>query len=284
MPRIALGLEYDGSAFAGWQAQLHAPSIQSSVQSALSYVANHPVNIICAGRTDAGVHATMQVVHFDTPAVRSERAWVRGVSTNMPDSISVLWTREVNEDFHARYSALARSYRYVILNRTPRPALLRERVCWLREPLDAERMHLAAQALVGEHDFSSLRAAECQSKSPIRRLYRIAVTRVHEYVVINVTANAFLHHMVRNIAGVLLAVGCGDQPVEWPAAVLRLRDRAQAGITAPASGLYLFGVHYPALFSLPSTAGATAWPPGPVLTEAESRAAVPAERPVFNRP
>lgn len=265
MPRIALGFEYDGSPFAGWQAQEHASGIQTAVESALSFVANDAVKVICAGRTDAGVHATMQVVHFDSAVARSERAWVMGANTNLPDSISALWAREVGEDFHARYEALARSYRYVILNRTPRPALLGQRVCWVREALDARIMHDAAQALVGHHDFSSFRAAECQSASPIRKLQRIQVTRCNEFVVLDVTANAFLHHMVRNIAGVLIAVGRGRQPPDWPATLLRIRDRAQGGVTAPAAGLYLFGVTYPERFGLPSGANCSMWPPGPVL-------------------
>lgn len=263
--RIVLGLEYDGSAFAGWQAQTHAHGIQTAVEAALSFVADHPVSIICAGRTDAGVHACVQVVHFDTEAVRSERAWVRGANTNLPTTVSALWAREITGDFHARFGALSRSYRYVILNRGPRPSLLHNRVCWVREPLDAQRMHLAAQYLVGQHDFSSFRAAECQSPTPVRRLQRIQVTRVNEYVVIDVTANAFLHHMVRNIAGVLIAVGRGLQDVTWPATLLQVRDRAQGGVTAPAAGLYLFGVSYPAIYAVPSAPNCSIWPPGPVL-------------------
>lgn len=265
MPRIALGLEYDGSSFCGWQAQAHATGIQSAVESALSFVANAPVTVTCAGRTDAGVHAIMQVVHFDTDVQRTERGWVMGANTNLPESISAVWAREVAGDFHARYAALARSYRYVILNRTPRPALLRERVCWVREPLDATLMHEAAQALVGEHDFSSFRAAECQSSTPVRRLQRIQVTRCNEYVVLDVTANAFLHHMVRNIAGVLLSVGRGRQPADWPATLLQVRDRAQGGVTAPACGLYLFGVSYSPQFAIPGAPSCSAWPPGPLL-------------------
>lgn len=267
MPRIALGLEYDGSAFAGWQAQTHAHGIQTAVEAAISMVADGPTAVVCAGRTDAGVHACMQVIHFDTSVARDERAWVMGANANLPDSISVLWAREVEQDFHARYAALSRSYRYVILNRKPRPSLLRERICWVREPLDAKRMHTAAQCLVGEHDFTSFRAAECQSPTPIRKLRSIEVTRVNEYVVIDVAANAFLHHMVRNIAGVLVAVGRGRQDVDWPAAVLQVRDRRQGGVTAPAGGLYLFGVSYPVHFAVPSRAACSVWPPGPVLLE-----------------
>ena len=263
MPRIALGLEYDGSQHSGWQAQTHASSIQSALESALSSVANHPVAVTAAGRTDSGVHASMQVVHFDTQADRSERGWVMGANTNLNDAISVLWAREVPDDFSARFDAMARSYRYVVLNRVPRPALLRERVSWIREPLDADLMHAAAQHLVGEHDFSSFRAAECQSPTPIRRLYRIGVTRHHEYVVIDVTANAFLHHMVRNIAGVLIDVGRGKQSTTWPITVLQARDRREGGVTASASGLYLFGVMYPEWLNLPTLPRSSAWPPGP---------------------
>lgn len=265
MPRIALGLEYDGSPYSGWQAQAQARGLQTAVEAALSFVADHPVNALAAGRTDAGVHATMQVVHFDSTAARSERGWVMGANTNLPEHISALWAREVPDDFNARYSALARSYRYVILNRLARPGLLRERVAWVRETLDAVRMHEAAQSLIGEHDFSSFRAAECQSPTPMRRMMRIVVTRCEEYVTIDVTANAFLHHMVRNIAGVLIAVGRGQAPLDWPLQVLNARDRTAGGITAPASGLYLFGVYYPDELALPSRERHTAWPPGPIL-------------------
>ena len=252
MPRIALGLEYDGSGFSGWQSQAHARGIQSSVEAALSFVADHPIEVVAAGRTDAGVHARMQVVHFDAQPARNERAWVMGANTQLPPEVSALWAREVPDGFHARYSAMARSYRYVILNRVPRPALGRHRVCWIREALDAERMHRAAQVLVGEHDFSSFRAAECQSRTPMRRLYSITVTRQKETVTIQVTANAFLHHMVRNIAGVLIAVGRGEQAIDWPHEVLHARDRKQGGITAPAQGLYLAGVKYAEGLQLPS--------------------------------
>lgn len=265
MPRIALGLEYDGSPYSGWQAQVHARGLQTAVEAALSFVADHPVSAVAAGRTDAGVHATMQVVHFDTNATRTERGWVMGANTNLPEHLSALWAREVPDDFNARYSALARSYRYVILNRFARPALLRQRVAWVRETLDAARMHEGAQHLIGEHDFSSYRAAECQSPTPMRRMQRIVVTRHQEYVVIDVTANAFLHHMVRNIAGVLIAVGRGQQATDWPLRVLKARNRSEAGVTAPAAGLYLFGVYYPGELGLPSRECHSAWPPGPAL-------------------
>lgn len=252
MPRIALGIEYDGSAFSGWQTQLHAIGVQAVVEAALSKVADHPVAVVAAGRTDAGVHAAMQVVHFDTSAVRNERAWTLGANSNLPKQISVLWAREVSEAFHARYGALARSYRYLILNRIPRPALAFDRVCWVRDALDAQRMQSAADLLVGEHDFSSFRAAECQARSPIRRLHGIKVERRGELLTVDVTANAFLHHMVRNIAGVLIAVGCGDRPVQWVADILAARDRKQGGVTAVPQGLYLVGVRYAAALQLPS--------------------------------
>lgn len=252
--RIALGLEYDGSAFSGWQSQAHARGVQSAVEAALSEVADHPVEVVAAGRTDAGVHAAMQVVHFDTTSVRSERGWVLGANTNLPPQVSALWARPVSDAFHARYSALARRYRYVILNRMPRPALAAHRVCWVRDPLDAQRMQAAAQHLIGEHDFSSFRAAECQSRTPMRQMHEIKVTRRGELVILDVLANAFLHHMVRNIAGVLIAVGTGEQPEEWVARVLAARDRTKGGVTAPAAGLYLAGVRYSPSLGLPSEA------------------------------
>lgn len=252
MPRIALGIEYDGSSFAGWQSQVDAHGIQTVVEEGLSVVADHKVDVVAAGRTDAGVHAAMQVIHFDTPADRTERSWMLGAVSNMPKQVSVLWAREVPEGFHARFSALARRYRYVILNRTPRPALNADRAAWVREPLDEKRMHAAAQHLVGEHDFSSFRASQCQSRSPIRKLYEISVSRHGELVILTVFANAFLHHMVRNIAGVLIAVGTGEQPADWPAQVLEYKDRKLGGVTAVPNGLYLAGIRYAAALKLPS--------------------------------
>lgn len=252
MSRIALGLEYDGAAFSGWQSQVHARGVQSVVEAALSEVADHPVEVTAAGRTDAGVHAAMQVVHFDTTAVRTERGWIRGATSNLPAQVSVLWAREVPDSFHARYSALARRYRYLILNRAARPALAAERVCWVRELLDAQRMQAAGQHLVGEHDFSSFRAAECQSRTPMRNMYEISVERRGQLVVLTVYANAFLHHMVRNIAGVLIAIGTGERPTDWAAEVLAVRDRTKGGVTAVASGLYLAGIRYAPALGLPS--------------------------------
>ncbi len=250
--RIALGLEYDGSAFRGWQSQAQAVGIQSLVEAALADVADHPVEVMAAGRTDAGVHALMQVVHFDTTATRSERAWVLGATSNLPKQVTVLWARAVSDAFHARYSAQARSYRYYILNRPLRPAIGAEFVSWVREPLNEVAMHRAAQSLLGEHDFTSFRAAQCQSRTPMRRVYEVEVRRFGAVLEVAITANAFLHHMVRNIAGVLIAIGTGERPVNWAREVLEARDRTVGGITAPPGGLYLTGVRYAAGLELPS--------------------------------
>ncbi|MGD8310720.1 MAG: tRNA pseudouridine(38-40) synthase TruA [Chromatiales bacterium] len=249
--RFALGVEYDGARFHGWQMQEDVPTVQACVEDALSRVADHPVAVQCAGRTDAGVHATGQVVHFDTSAVRDARAWVLGGNVNLPDDVSISWARPVPERFHARYSAIARSYRYVILNRTARSALLGRRAVWVHRPLDADRMHDAAQALVGEHDFSSYRALGCQAKSPLRTVTRLEVRRGGELVIMDISANAFLHHMVRNIAGVLIAIGRGDRRAGWAQDVLERRDRTRGGVTAPAAGLYLVQVDYPEGFAIP---------------------------------
>jgi tRNA pseudouridine38-40 synthase len=252
MTRIALGIEYDGTAYSGWQTQPHARSVQQELERALSRVADHTVTLTAAGRTDAGVHALGQVAHFDSEAPRPLHAWVLGTNAESANDVSVLWARAVPVDFNARHSALSRSYLYRMLNGPMRPALERDRVCWRREPLDAGRMHAAAQVLVGEHDFSSFRAAQCQSRTPIRRVREISVVRSGDYLDLRVRANAFLHHMVRNIAGVLLAVGRGDRPPQWVAELLDVRDRTLAGVTAPPQGLYLAGVEYPSGFELPS--------------------------------
>jgi tRNA pseudouridine38-40 synthase len=224
MPRIALGIEYDGSAFRGWQSQAHATGIQSLVERALAAVADHPVEVTAAGRTDAGVHALMQVVHFDTTAERTERGWMLGATSNLPKQITVLWARGVSDAFHARYSAQARSYRYYILNRPVRAAIGADYVSWVREPLDEGRMHAAAQFLLGEHDFSSFRAAQCQARTPMRRVFEVSVQRFGAVLELQITANAFLHHMVRNIAGVLIAIGTGERPIDWTREVLEARD------------------------------------------------------------
>jgi tRNA pseudouridine38-40 synthase len=254
--RYALGVEYDGGEFLGWQ-RLSKPgapdvsTVQATLERALSFVANAPVATVCAGRTDAGVHAQCQVVHFDSDAARSPRNWVLGVTSHLPPSISVLWCLPAPEDFHARFSARARRYRYCILNRAVRPALGRQYLSWERLPLDAEAMHRAAQALLGENDFSAFRTVHCQAPHPHRDLQSISVRREGEQVIVEVQANAFLHHMVRNIVGSLLLVGRGEQPEGWIAELLAGRDRTVAGPTAPPDGLIFVGPLYPAQWGLP---------------------------------
>src|SRR4051812_28424199 len=258
MTRFAAGIEYDGRAYSGWQYQTGLNTVQDTLQRAFSRVADAPIECVCAGRTDAGVHALAQVVHFDSDAARSERNWRLGANTYLPNDVSVAWLREAPAHFHARYAALARSYRYVILNRDSRHALGHGRATWERRPLDADRMHAAAQALVGEHDFSAFRAIECQAKSPVRNLESVRVERQGEWVTLDVTANAFLHHMVRNIAGLLLSVGMGESAPDRVAAVLAGRDRKANAATAPPEGLYLAAVRYPAEFGLPRVGQAPA--------------------------
>ena len=245
MHRYVLGIEYDGAAFAGWQWQRGCRTVQQVLENALSQVANQPVTVICAGRTDAGVHALEQVAHFDTDVERDLHAWLMGANSNLPDDVRVLWVKMAVDDFHARTSAIARFYRYVILNRKMKSALQRKQVTWCYQPLDAEKMHLAAQALVGEHDFSSFRAQGCQSKSPNRRMYFINVYRRDDTVVMDISANAFLHHMVRNIAGVLMDIGMGKQPIVWTGKLLEIKNRDLGGVTAKPDGLYLGSVYYP---------------------------------------
>jgi len=251
MARIAVGVEYDGSMFSGWQRQTQAPSVQEALQTALATVCNHPVELTGAGRTDAGVHARDQVAHFESGAARTERALLRGANSNLPGGVAVRWVRHVADHFHARYSALARCYRYCILNRATRSALSAGRATWVYQPLQLEPMQEAAQMLVGTHDFSAFRAAECQAKSPVRNLLQMQVQRVGDFVLLEVTANAFLHHMVRNIAGLLIHVGRGEAPPAFAGQVLAGRDRRQAPATAAAAGLYLWRVHYPQVFGLP---------------------------------
>lgn len=249
--RIALGIEYDGSAYCGWQYQDHSPSVQEKVEQALSRVANHAVRVVCAGRTDTGVHALGQVIHFDTDAQREAHSWVFGANANLPDDIRVVWARHVDENFHARFSAVRRQYRYVIFNRQVRPAILARRVSWEYRSLDIARMRDAAQYLIGEHDFSAYRALACQAKSPVRTLYRLDITQQRELIVLELEANGFLHHMVRNIVGVLLCIGAGAAVPEWAGQVLEQRDRTQGGVTAPPDGLYLTGVVYPDEYGIP---------------------------------
>jgi len=249
--RIALGIEYDGTDFSGWQRLKADVSVQGMLEQALSKVADHPVEVSCAGRTDAGVHGRCQVVHFDTEARRDMRGWVLGTCSNLPASVAVLWARPVLDSFHARYAARSRRYRYHILNRPVRAALDARYVTWERLPLDAQRMHVAAQALLGEHDFSAFRALSCQAAHPRRSVLAVSVRREGEQLFIDIEANAFLHHMVRNIVGSLLPIGRGEQPVEWLAELLAGRDRQVAGPTAPASGLTFIGPRYEAHWGLP---------------------------------
>lgn len=251
--RIALGVEYDGRAFKGWQVQRHGVrTAQGVLEAAVSVVAAETVRTTCAGRTDTGVHATGQVVHFDTSAERLPRNWVLGINVNLPSDIAINWAQAVPDEFHARFSAVARRYSYLILNRPTRSSLQEGRATWTHRPLDAGRMQAAANALLGTHDFSSYRAQGCQAKSPVRTLHAIDVTRRGERVRIDLHANAFLHHMVRNIAGVLIVIGKGERPVDWAGAVLERRDRTLGGVTAPPDGLYLSAVDYPERFSLPA--------------------------------
>ncbi|WP_428607478.1 tRNA pseudouridine(38-40) synthase TruA [Sedimenticola sp.] len=249
--RLAMGIEYDGSSFHGWQLQQSGVrTVQQMIEAALSKVADHPVRTHCAGRTDTGVHGEGQVIHFDTSSVRSLRGWLLGTNVNLPDDVNVNWVRQVPDSFHARFSATSRSYRYLILNRSTRSAIWRNRAVWIHQPLDASRMQAAARHLIGTHDFSSYRAVGCQAKSPVRTIDRLVVSRQDERIQIEVTANAFLHHMVRNIAGVLISIGKGEQAESWSREVLEFRDRTLGGVTAPSEGLYLVDVEYPEEFDL----------------------------------
>ena len=249
--RIAIGLEYDGTAYNGWQRQRVGDGIQAHVEAALQAVANEPVEVTCAGRTDTGVHASGQVAHFESSSQRDARSWLLGANSNLPDDINLTWASPVSDDFHARYSATSRSYHYRILNRLQRSALYRHRAWWVHRVLDADRMNEAAQCLVGEHDFSAFRAAGCQAATPIRNISSISVRRDGESVHLNVSANAFLMHMVRNITGTLVAIGSGDEAVEWCGQVLDSRDRTRGGVAAPPHGLTLNDVEYPPEFDLP---------------------------------
>jgi tRNA pseudouridine38-40 synthase len=251
--RFALGVEYDGSSFLGWQRQREGRTIQATLEDALSQVADHDVRVVCAGRTDTGVHATGQVVHFDSHASRTGANWLRGSNANLPPDISVQWIKPAGGEFHARFSAVRRHYRYIIYTHPARPALLRQQVCWQTRELETPRMQLAAARLLGEHDFTSFRAAACQAHSPVRTIYTLDISQSGAFIYIDVIANAFLHHMVRCIAGVLIKVGCGDAPVNWVDDVLAARDRRVSGVNAPPGGLYLVNVSYPVEFQVPST-------------------------------
>jgi len=249
--RYALGIEYDGAEFCGWQRQSHAASVQHSVEKAIEVVANHPVTVICAGRTDTGVHARGQVAHFDSPSERSEIQWVLGTNSNLPRSIRVLWIRAVDDSFHARFAAYSRSYQYRILNRWIGPAIGVSYYAWCRDVLDAGRMHEAAQVLQGRHDFSAFRSAGCSAQHAIRDVTAISVSRQEDTVTIDITANAFLYHMVRNIVGSLIPVGQGEKSIQWFADVFHGRDRTLAGVTAESQGLCLMNVRYDQKYNLP---------------------------------
>ncbi|RUO21126.1 tRNA pseudouridine(38-40) synthase TruA [Aliidiomarina iranensis] len=249
--RIALGVEYDGHRYFGWQRQQAVPSVQECLEKAISKVANHSVVVTCAGRTDAGVHATGQVVHFDTQNVRDDRAWTLGVNAMLPDDIAIRWYAEVTQDFNARFSATARRYRYIIYNSPVRPGILKHGITHVYHALDAERMHTAAQAICGEHDFTSFRASHCQSNTPYRNIHFVTVQRLGDFIVVDIKANAFVHHMVRNIVGSLIIIGQGEQPLSWMADLLAARDRTLAAATAKPNGLYLVDVIYPEEWAIP---------------------------------
>lgn len=262
--RVACRIEYDGSLYNGWQAQPHlnVTTVQQTLEAALAVVANEPLRVHCAGRTDTGVHGLGQIIHFDDPVGRSCKNWVIGTNTNLPASVRVHWAVPVPGDFHARFSALSRRYQYVIANTPVRSALLARQVSWQRRPLDADAMNEAAQALLGEQDFSSFQAASCQSPTPMRNVQQISVKRLGDLVIIDIEANAFLHHMVRNIAGSLMSVGYGRHSSDWIAGLLAGRDRAAAADTASPDGLYLVAVTYPESYNLPPP------PAGPMLLPA----------------
>lgn len=250
--RYALVAEYDGTAYQGFQRQASArKTVQGELEKALSAVAAHPITLVCAGRTDAGVHAVHQVIHFDSTAERGERAWIEGVNTKLPESIRVRWAREVGGEFHARFAALSRTYRYVTYTDRVRSAFLPFNATWLRGELNMEAMQMAASHLLGEHDFSSFRASQCQAHSPVRHIETIRFSKTSSFIVMEIKANAFLHHMVRNIMGSLYEVGRGLKGPEWIAELLTLKDRNAAAATAAPHGLYLVGVEYPQQFGVP---------------------------------
>ena len=249
--RVVIGVEYAGNAFEGWQTQPHRRTVQDVLEAALATIAGESVKLVCAGRTDTGVHATAQVAHFDTSADRPLEAWVRGVNSHAPASVGVLWAVVVDDDFHARFSAMSRRYRYVLLNRRVRPGVLDGRVGWAHGLLNVAAMNEAAQCLLGVHDFTSFRAAQCQAKSPVRHMHSVSVKRFGEVIVFDFHANAFLHHMIRNLVGSLVYVGKGRYPVTWMAELLAARQRSLAAPTFAPDGLYLCGVEYPERWPLP---------------------------------
>lgn len=265
MHRVALGIEYNGAEFSGFQKQPSGvATIQQSLESALSQIANETITLVCAGRTDAGVHASGQVIHFDTLAVRPDKAWVQGVNALLPDAVSVRWAKAMSPHFHARFSAQDRTYRYLIYQNRSRPAIGAQQLTWERRAIDVKKMRSAAQYLVGEHDFTSFRATQCQAKSPVRTVRYIELYEVGELLVLEIRANAFLHHMVRNITGVLLAIGAGEKPIAWCREVLQARDRREGGVTAKPDGLYLVHVGYPEQFAVPDCAVGPRFVPVPL--------------------
>jgi len=249
--KIAFGIEYDGSHYHGWQCQKGVPTVQEYVETAISTVADQNVEVYCAGRTDTGVHALGQVIHIETNAVRKEASWLFGTNSNLPPDICVQWVKQVDNDFHARFSATSRVYRYFILNRNARSAILNSRTVWERRPLVLASMQEAAQYLIGTYDFSAYRSLECQAKNPVRTVSRLEITQRGSIIMIEIEANAFLHHMVRNIAGVLMEIGMGRAKPAWANEVLQGKDRRLGGVTAPPEGLYLIRVSYPEKFNLP---------------------------------
>lgn len=249
--RVALGIEYDGSSYTGWQSQPDGNTVQDVLQLALSKISGEPVTVIAAGRTDTGVHALEQVVHFDTRAIRPLSAWVRGVNAMLPSSVAVLWAHPVDDEFHARFSACARSYSYYLYSRPVRSAVQHGKVGWYHQKLDVALMREAAAYLMGEHDFSAFRASECQAKSPIKTLLQLSVQQSGDMFAFDLTANAFLHHMVRNIIGCLVYVGNGKHPPQWLSQVLEGRERSLAAPTFSPAGLYLRRISYDEKWGLP---------------------------------
>lgn len=253
--RIALGIEYNGHGFYGWQVQRGLNTIQGTLEDALAKVANESIHLFCAGRTDANVHATGQVVHFDTRAKRHIDAWIWGTNSYLPPSIVVRWSRQVDYSFHARFTAITRRYRYIIFNHPIRTAILSTRASWHYYPLDVEPMREAGKCLIGEHDFSSFRSSQCNSKTPMRNVTKFNMRRHGDFVILEIEANAFLHHMVRNIAGALMKIGAGFKDPVWMQAILEAKDRTAAAETAPPEGLYLAQVGYPKPYIFPLSEG-----------------------------
>jgi len=250
--KIALGVEYDGTCFSGWQIQPSQRTVQGCLYEALHKITGEKTKIVAAGRTDSGVHAIQQVVDFETNAERAERNWILGLNSNLPDDMNVTWARPVDDEFSARFSALSRSYRYLILNRVSRSSVYAKKMWWVFAPLDIDRMQAAADLLIGCHDFSAFRAKLCQAHSPIKTIEYIKVSKQGDCIAVDVKAQSFLHHMVRNLLGVLVPIGQGVKPVEWAREVLESRDRAQGGVTSPPEGLYFINVDYPEEYKLPT--------------------------------